>query len=100
MSQHSLCAAHKNMTTRHHLLTVEELATLIRYRPDPLLETTFWSELDHSNKKEETMAYLGTTSVGHFTAADVHQSCRLHTSRMATDGCCSNQKHMCTRKCC
>ena len=41
MSQHSLCAAHKNMTTRHHLLTVEELATLIRYRPDPLLETTF-----------------------------------------------------------
>ena len=41
MTQHSLCAAHKNMTTRHHLLTVEELATLIRYRPDPLLETTF-----------------------------------------------------------
>ena len=41
MHQHSLCAARKNMTTRHHLLTVEELAALIRYRPDPLPETTF-----------------------------------------------------------
>ena len=68
MHQHCFCAARTHMTTRHHLVNVEELAALIKYRPDPLPATTLGVNWITQTRREETMACLGATGTGHFTA--------------------------------